>query len=1600
MELKFFKLNVIVFSAILFSFSQLSIAQLSGTYTIPGSPFTTIKKAADSLNAVGIGTGGVTFNITTGYTENITSPITITATGTLSNPITFQKSGGGTNPLVTRIDGGSLTTAIRGGAGDAVIRIEGTDYITFNGLNVAATDQGIEYGYLTHKPSGTNGCQNVTITNCQITLTKGTSPFVSGIYIGNGTNSVSSNFGVTVTAASGINSNFVITGNTIQNVHDGILSIGSSATGFYDSDIIVGQTGSGNIIQNFGGVAVASSYGVYFNYVNNPNTSYNTINNAGGGGTSHTDSLFAVFHSVVSGDITVNNNSFTFNNASTRLTGVIYNKNNSVASETYNNNTFNGTLNTGTLHLIYTFSNTTPNKTVSGNVITGITKSGGGLNVYYDAGQPSGGTVTITNNDFSNITITSGSGTNYIIYSSKSTSNNMILNNNTFSNFTHSGTGTIYAINATGFNSNQISNNTISNITTGGSLYGINFSGLNASVYNNNMYGLTSNTTGSNVVNGITTQSINNNTTNLNIYNNFISDIKAPASTAFSGTTGINAISGSNVNIYYNTVFLKFTSTNASNKSSALSLGDTSPDMVDIRNNVFVNLADVTNGQFAAAIRKSGTWLLNFAASCDNNLYYAGTPSSKHLIFYDGTNADSTLIQFKNRLSPRELNSVTENPPFVNSVTPPYDLHMSTSIATQTESGGTPITSPITITTDYDSNTRNTSTPDIGADEFTGIQADLASPIILYTPLLNTSSTGVRTLVASITDPGSGVPTTPPGWPNLYWKKNTSGTWAAVTPSGVAGGVYSFNFGSGVTLNDTIYYYIVAQDLASPPNVGAYPSIGAGGFTYNPPAASTPPTTPSSYVITDIPLAGNYNIGSGGNYSTITAAVTDLNLRGVGAEVNFVLTDPVYVTGTGEVFPLEFKCSNVSKPTSTNKVNIKPNTGVVPIIQGAIASSALIKILESYINIDGSNSGGTDRSLTIQNTSTDHPSGLFFGSTGITPIIGGSLKNCNVISGANYSNPNYGILISDGVTPGIPGYFNNITIQNNNLQRSFYGIYCIAKLSSGNGSGLLITGNNLNSTSTNAIHEKGIYLEGVDGAVVSNNIIGNLGGNDAGNTFAISFGPGTINSSILNNVIGPMPGSLGGGTPTGISVSSDMINSNLIISGNEVFSLSASFGAAVTAVYVYSPMTGVTIERNKVYDIVNDNNFGFGARGIIINTGISNSDITIKNNFVWDVRASAKEFPGTWGVGIGIDGATGGVNVYHNSVNLYGTIAGSSAVSINTAFGILDANATSIDVRNNIFVNKFDNTNSTTDKSYAINSQAPNTAFTNINYNDYFVEGVVGVLGYLGGDQTTLGAWQSSTGQDLNSISGNPGFVSNADLHINPDSSTVSNIGFFLSLVPNDIDGDIRNNPPDIGADEYNASSSSFQLTVNILNGWNMVSIPGLHPIDQNVDTWWQYRDPGANVFKYSGGYQIVSLATPGIGYWMKHAGARTYNTGDEWPAGGIQIVAHDPIQGTIGWNLIGGYEASVATSGMTTTPPGLIIFPVFKYSSGYQVAATLDPGYGYWVKLSGAGQINIPSSVAKGSGEIAEYFPENWGRIIVTDASGINYTLYAVKGE
>ena len=135
------------------------------------------------------------------------------------------------------------------------------------------------------------------------------------------------------------------------------------------------------------------------------------------------------------------------------------------------------------------------------------------------------------------------------------------------------------------------------------------------------------------------------------------------------------------------------------------------------------------------------------------------------------------------------------------------------------------------------------------------------------------------------------------------------------------------------------------------------------------------------------------------------------------------------------------------------------------------------------------------------------------------------------------------------------------------------------------------------------------------------------------------------------------------------------------------------------------------------------------------------------------------------------------------------------------------------------------------------------------------------------------------------------------------------------------------------------------------------------------------------------------TVATPGEGYWMKNTIAETYN----YPA--IQIVPHNPVPVTLGWNLIGGYETSPTVANLKLANPQ-ITGTVWGFNGTQYVAAVnIVPGYSYWVKVTSAGTITIPDAMAKG-GEVVELYKEDWGRIVIRDAEGRSFTLYAVKGE
>ena len=143
------------------------------------------------------------------------------------------------------------------------------------------------------------------------------------------------------------------------------------------------------------------------------------------------------------------------------------------------------------------------------------------------------------------------------------------------------------------------------------------------------------------------------------------------------------------------------------------------------------------------------------------------------------------------------------------------------------------------------------------------------------------------------------------------------------------------------------------------------------------------------------------------------------------------------------------------------------------------------------------------------------------------------------------------------------------------------------------------------------------------------------------------------------------------------------------------------------------------------------------------------------------------------GIAIGMIGnsstistTAGGINLYYNSVSMAGSYSSSTAC-LTTALYIGSA-ASALDIRDNIFVNSLNNTGTgTTSKAYAIYSAVANTAFTTINYNDYFVSGTQGVLGFLSSDRTDLAGIIAGFGQNANSINFSPTFVSTSDLHLN-----------------------------------------------------------------------------------------------------------------------------------------------------------------------------------------------------------------------------------------
>ena len=1146
-----------------------------------------------------------------------------------------------------------------------------------------------------------------------------------------------------------------------------------------------------------------------------------------------------------------------------------------------------------------------------------------------------------------------------------------------------------YGMYLSGMDGAIVSENEIYNMIYNGGKYGMYLvADVSNSIFSyNKIHSFNQTNTSAYYATGMYFSSATGNSNN-QIYNNIIYDLQYYGSTSNFYNVGLRLVGGDGYKIYYNTISQTGTHPNtASGLYSMCIYISTAATNIDFRNNILYNAKSGTSPKNYTIYAPTGTTFTNL----NYNAYY----TTGAAFGYYGAAEVATYAAWK--AGSGEGDNSLNLDPLLNSGT-----NLQPGLTSPVLAAGTPI---VGITTDILGITRSGTNPSMGAYEQ---GADYSGPSFAYTPLLNTASTGNRVLSANITD-ASGVPTSGTGLPVLYWKIN-AGSYNSVAGTFVSGNEYTFTFGSGVVLGDVVSYYIVAQDLLAPtPNVSASPSDGASGFTINPPAVSTPPTTPNSYTISNTSLAGDYTVGTlmfnqvsgkniyfekvvkkvikevtfdatvaeeeiaskvqnikgskeeviqnkkevklkgnsksnsngilstetsgesldkpvtkrlieveevvwvpmengkiydgnlyvkrsdnpslnfpdgvNGIYATITAALADLNLRGVSGATRFLLNDAAYPT---ETFPLTVDVQNESMPTAANTVTIKPNVGVTALIQGTAAASQIFLIKNSYVTIDGSNApAGTTKDLTIENLSTSTPQVIRIGSTGTTPLTNTTIKNCNVINGVNTSTA-----ITVYGADGTAGYFNSITIQNNDIQKAYHGLYILAIMTGTNGSGTLVTNNTINSA-VNPISGTAVYVQGVNSVMVSNNTIANIThGTLTTSSTGVWFATGTFNGTISgNNITNLSYTGTSSYAPRGIAVTSGYIDNYTII--NNVISGVTSSGTSAPYGINAGGAGGLTIANNSISGLLNSHASGYGARGLYLSTGVNSSDINVYNNLIYNVQATSDASSTYWVLGIAIDGATGGANIYYNTVNLYGTYAGYASATLSSAFCVMNSGANAIEVGNNIFVNTYDNSAGVGDKSYSIYSVAPNTGFTNINYNDYYASGAPAILGNINEssvqtDKTTLPDWRTATGKDAYSVSGNPAFTSDVNLipdGTNVNSWTVYNNGTHIAGITTDYAGNPRPltvpaGTPDMGAYEFGQPSvNPTPASLVPVVGQNIVSFYGLPVLDVNfsniggmtnlnVDYYQGVAPPGTGGEEalYMNGYFVVTQ-TGGAGY-------------------------------------------------------------------------------------------------------------------------------------
>ena len=566
-----------------------------------------------------------------------------------------------------------------------------------------------------------------------------------------------------------------------------------------------------------------------------------------------------------------------------------------------------------------------------------------------------------------------------------------------------------------------------------------------------------------------------------NIANNFISQAGATG-TAY----GIYLYYSNYQNVYFNSVNI-----NGGSATDGRAMYQSGGGNIKVVNNNFAN----TGGGYAYYV-SSGSAV---STSNYNNLYTTGTD----LAYWNANRIDLAALQ---TASSKDVNSKSVPPSF-------YSTHNLHTYSIDLYNAGTPIAG---FTSDFDLETRNATTPCIGADEFTPPAVD-AGAISIDAPFSPVGG-GAQNVRVSVRNFGLNTLTSMTITFEVDGVLGTPYLWTGSLPSGIIDPgvlVGTFTFPQGAT---------VIRAWTSLPNGSADPN-------------HLNDTTSVSVMSCAGPLAGTYTIGgASSDYTDFNEAVLALRYCGVSGPVVFNVLPGTYDE--------QVLIQQVAGASATNTITFQSQTSLNTDVtlqyaaQGSVDNFVLKLDTASFLRFNNMTiksttsttygkvvvlSGGASNN----NFKGDIIQSIVSSSSNAVPVYStsGRSENFNVFEGNNIQNGYYGIYFYGSST--YPKLSNDF-VNNNITGYNYYGLY-LAYNDTVN-----VSGNHIvNGSAATTNYPVYLYYCGKGAQVIGNDIIGNSNGSFYGIELYYSDGTSASQSLIANNFISYTTGT---GTAYGVYI--------------------------------------------------------------------------------------------------------------------------------------------------------------------------------------------------------------------------------------------------------------------------------------------------------------------------------------------------------------------------------------------------------------------------------------------------------------------------------